>query len=389
MVTVRVTLPNGHHELRTFASRALIIGRDPDADIVLTSPHVSLRHARVRWRGARIIITDLRSQSGTFARGRRLTSPTVLDPGEPVEIGDVCVSFSAPHLPHELPFPHPPEAARDIKRVKAAVLEHGESDRAATLYTLARRHNDDDAALVAMQHASPSPDTWQAWTEHLEGLSGASLESALSRAESALERWPDRLCVAPPRWWGALTQDHQTPLFRIVRVLTLHGELAPHEIDALVHAPGLAAVRVLSLSGLAPVPSDLWVDILRNPHLGELTSLDLSHHPLDTSALGALLETPSLARGTLRHLALNGCALGGERLRFLVRAPQLSSLSVLELRHNGLGSDAARALSGASALRGLQRIELGGNDWTPENRFRLKTRSVFGAGVVHLEESPS
>ena len=85
-LTIRV-LPDGPE--RAFdGSRPVTVGRDPAADIVLTDPSASRRHAVAQWDpGAGWTLTD-HSSTGVFLDGRRvgrllLTGPMTLHLGSP------------------------------------------------------------------------------------------------------------------------------------------------------------------------------------------------------------------------------------------------------------------------------------------------------------------
>lgn len=63
------------------------IGRDPSADIVLTDPRVSRRHARVWVDAGLLMIEDLDSTGGTAVNGRRIARPTALQTGDVLTLG--------------------------------------------------------------------------------------------------------------------------------------------------------------------------------------------------------------------------------------------------------------------------------------------------------------
>mgnify|MGYP000871580025 CR=1 FL=1 len=67
---------------------AIVIGRDPSADLVIEHPSVSRRHARVDVAGG-LGVTDLGSANGTRVGGRRLAEGerAPVGPGVVVEIG--------------------------------------------------------------------------------------------------------------------------------------------------------------------------------------------------------------------------------------------------------------------------------------------------------------
>ena len=77
----------------------LVIGRDPDCGIVLDSPEVSRRHARVESIRGRHSITD-DSTNGVFVNGERAARRHPLADGDVVQVGDVTFRFSAGSVTH-------------------------------------------------------------------------------------------------------------------------------------------------------------------------------------------------------------------------------------------------------------------------------------------------
>lgn len=66
--------------------RPLVIGRSPDADVVINDNNVSRRHAEV-WRTSDgLAVRDLQSTNGTFVNGHRITAVS-LSPRDDVTIG--------------------------------------------------------------------------------------------------------------------------------------------------------------------------------------------------------------------------------------------------------------------------------------------------------------
>ena len=66
----------------------LVIGRDPESDLVLDDRRVSRRHAEIRLRLGRYTLYDLQSTNGTFVSGRRVTEVALSD-GDRIAIGGI------------------------------------------------------------------------------------------------------------------------------------------------------------------------------------------------------------------------------------------------------------------------------------------------------------
>ena len=64
-----------------------IVGRDPDAAIVLPSSDISRHHARLVVSGFMVTLEDLGSKNGTFLRGERLTQPAEVHNGDVITVG--------------------------------------------------------------------------------------------------------------------------------------------------------------------------------------------------------------------------------------------------------------------------------------------------------------
>jgi DNA-binding winged helix-turn-helix (wHTH) protein len=76
-----------------------IVGRDPDAAILVDHASVSRHHARIRVSGKSAVLEDLDSKNGTFWRGERIRGPVELEDRGEVRFGSVsmsCRMFSLP-----------------------------------------------------------------------------------------------------------------------------------------------------------------------------------------------------------------------------------------------------------------------------------------------------
>ncbi len=70
----------------------VLIGRDPQNDIVLDDRRVSRKHAEVRLRLGRYTLYDLQSTNGTYVNGRRVAEK-VLDDGDKISVGGLEIVF--------------------------------------------------------------------------------------------------------------------------------------------------------------------------------------------------------------------------------------------------------------------------------------------------------
>jgi pSer/pThr/pTyr-binding forkhead associated (FHA) protein len=73
----------------------IIIGRAPDATIVLDDDFVSTHHARLTPNGNHWIVEDLGSTNGTWIDKNRVSTPTVFRPGTQLRIGKTSMELSS------------------------------------------------------------------------------------------------------------------------------------------------------------------------------------------------------------------------------------------------------------------------------------------------------
>jgi DNA-binding winged helix-turn-helix (wHTH) protein len=79
----RATLDEGEH----------ILGRDADAAVVLDSPSVSRRHARIVVTASQATLEDLGSKNGTLLNDRRVGKAQPLSDGDKLRVGSVALTF--------------------------------------------------------------------------------------------------------------------------------------------------------------------------------------------------------------------------------------------------------------------------------------------------------
>jgi hypothetical protein len=69
------------------------LGRSSRCDVVLDDPNISREHAELRPRGGSWVLTDLGSTNGSSVNGRRIDAPTVVKPGDEIELGTLVMTF--------------------------------------------------------------------------------------------------------------------------------------------------------------------------------------------------------------------------------------------------------------------------------------------------------
>jgi FHA domain len=80
-------LPPG--EAYAFAAGApALVGRSADVDLQLEDTFVSSKHAQFEATPSGLVVEDLVSTNGTQVNGSDISSPTLLSPGDHVEVGD-------------------------------------------------------------------------------------------------------------------------------------------------------------------------------------------------------------------------------------------------------------------------------------------------------------
>jgi pSer/pThr/pTyr-binding forkhead associated (FHA) protein len=69
------------------------VGRSRQCEIVVADPNVSRRHAELRPRDGSWVLTDLGSTNGSRVNGRPVEGPTVVRPGDEIELGTALMRF--------------------------------------------------------------------------------------------------------------------------------------------------------------------------------------------------------------------------------------------------------------------------------------------------------
>jgi ABC transport system ATP-binding/permease protein len=75
----------------------IVVGRSPDADLVLNHPEVSRRHCRILRGGETWFVEDLGSRRGTAVNGNRISGRAMLRVGDKIHVGPILLAFGVSH----------------------------------------------------------------------------------------------------------------------------------------------------------------------------------------------------------------------------------------------------------------------------------------------------
>lgn len=79
-------IQNGAPKQLEFASAVVVLGKNPDCDVVLASPKVSRKHAQIVIRDGTLFVHDLGSTNGTRLNGKLVEGEQPLQKGDVIEI---------------------------------------------------------------------------------------------------------------------------------------------------------------------------------------------------------------------------------------------------------------------------------------------------------------
>ncbi|MFH1329890.1 MAG: FHA domain-containing protein [Actinomycetota bacterium] len=91
--TVAVTESPTQAGLTFRVSGPLILGRSPEADVVLQDPFASDFHLRLAFQAGEVRLHDLGSTNGTFVNGERVAAPLSLRRGDLVRVGQTIMEM--------------------------------------------------------------------------------------------------------------------------------------------------------------------------------------------------------------------------------------------------------------------------------------------------------
>ena len=141
-----IVMNGAHVGTRTRVRDAMLVGRDPVAELVLTDAGVSLRHARIEDRGDGWAVVDLASTNGTQVNGAKVVEQ-VLRAGDRIAFGATLVRFEE-HDALDEEFAQVVERMLNVDELSGLwVRRRFDTELAATL-TGARAHGTPVGVLV-------------------------------------------------------------------------------------------------------------------------------------------------------------------------------------------------------------------------------------------------
>ena len=80
---------------KSFSQLEILIGRDPQNDLMLQDDTISARHARIFYSNNHWMAEDSQSTNGTFLNDEKILSPTALVENDILRCGkiNICVNF--------------------------------------------------------------------------------------------------------------------------------------------------------------------------------------------------------------------------------------------------------------------------------------------------------
>src|SRR5919109_576971 len=112
MLIVDVSEDKGASRRLEIEKSEIVLGKHGECDVVLTSPKVSRRHARVVEENGALVVEDLKSTNGTSVNGKPIAGPQKLAKGDVIRIDLFEIRVEAAAAPASEAATKPPVAAK-------------------------------------------------------------------------------------------------------------------------------------------------------------------------------------------------------------------------------------------------------------------------------------
>jgi pilus assembly protein CpaF len=100
----------------------IILGKHAECDVVLASPKVSRRHARILRKNGSLVIEDLQSTNGTLVNGKAVKGQTAFGQADVITIGEFTIHVEPPKAAPAPKAPKPPPPAEESDEAKKAKM---------------------------------------------------------------------------------------------------------------------------------------------------------------------------------------------------------------------------------------------------------------------------
>ncbi len=119
----KLCVVNGHVIGQTYSVEApeTVLGRSPEADLVLPDDKVSRQHCRITRTGSALEVEDLGSSNGTFVNGTLITRARLMD-GDELRVGHHVFSVMLAPEPHESDAVQIVNGESDVKSTTVEVV---------------------------------------------------------------------------------------------------------------------------------------------------------------------------------------------------------------------------------------------------------------------------
>ena len=92
-ITLRV-LVDGNPIERQFTKPEVILGRDPDCDLIISDGTISLRHCQLSFHHRQWWAVDLNSTNGSFLNENLISSDIIITDGDMLRLGNVSIDIN-------------------------------------------------------------------------------------------------------------------------------------------------------------------------------------------------------------------------------------------------------------------------------------------------------
>lgn len=151
-------------------------------------------------------------------------------------------------------------------------------------------------------------------------------------------------------------------------------------LRALLASPTADRLEAIQMSYNA-IGAEAGEVLARAPRLARLQRLAIGNCQLQNAGLTALAGSPHLR--ALESLTLTANGLGPDGIGAFAASPVAAPVRSLDLENNSLTSDAMAALCANPAFRRLERLELGGVVFHPNNIGPAGVDSIVNASFAH------